>query len=127
MSAGWAHLSRVPRGAPRLEDKCNRVRAADGYAVPVATICAVHCGQRRALTGIALVHSGHSLVSGSSCARRAIRWVIGATTKKNTAAAIDTNVIRLLMKSPYRKWLPLIVKERFSKLGLPKIEAAIGE
>ncbi len=46
------------------------------------------------------MHSGHSLVSGSSLARRAISAVIGATTKKNTAAAIVTNVSTLLMKSP---------------------------
>ena len=36
----------------------------------MAVSCAVHSGQRRALTGIVLVHSGHS--SGSSCARRLI-------------------------------------------------------
>src|SRR5205823_4703205 len=33
----------------------------------------VHIGQRLAPTGIALVHSGHSLLSGSSLARRAMR------------------------------------------------------
>src|ERR1700761_1062206 len=31
-----------------------------------------------------------------------------------------------LMKSPYRKWLELIVNDRDSKLGLPKISAMIG-
>jgi len=38
--------------------------------------------QRRAKTGIALVHSGHSLVSGSFFARLFIRALTGATTKK---------------------------------------------
>ena len=60
----------------------------------------MHAGQRRALTGIAVVHSGQSFVSGSSCVRRAISWLMGVTTKKNTTAAIDTNATTLLMKSP---------------------------
>src|SRR5205807_4451548 len=83
----------------------------------------VHIGQRRALTGIALVHSGHSLVSGSACARRASSALIGATTRKNTAAAIVTNASRLLMKSPYWNWLWLIVNDSAPKFGLPKISA----
>ena len=48
------------------------------------------------------------------------------TTKKNTAAAVDTNVIRLLRKSPYGKWLELIVNDRPPKFGWPKIIAMIG-
>lgn len=60
----------------------------------------MHIGQRRALTGIALVHSGHSVVSGSDCARRVSNASTGATTKKNIAAATVTNANRLLMKSP---------------------------
>ena len=47
-------------------------------------------------------------------------------TKKNTAAATLRNVIAALMKSPYLKWLELIVNERFSRFGLPKISAMIG-
>ena len=83
-------------------------------------------GQRRALTGIALVHSGHSFSSGSSFARRASNALMGATTRKNTAAAMVTNAIRLLRKSPYWKWLWLIVNERAPKFDLPKISAMIG-
>jgi hypothetical protein len=52
------------------------------------------------LSGIALVHSGHSLVSGSSRARRAISVLTGVTTNKYTAAATDTKEIRALRKSP---------------------------
>jgi hypothetical protein len=62
--------------------------------------CEVHSGKRRARIGIAIVHSGHPLVSGSSLARRDIRALMGATTRKNTMAAMVTNVNRLLMKSP---------------------------
>ena len=80
--------------------------AAGPYSV---TSCDVHSGQRFAPSGIALVQSGHSLVSGYSLARRDISALIGATTRKKTTAAIDTNVIRLLTKSPYANVLPLIV------------------
>ena len=52
--------------------------------------------QRRAALGISLRHSGHGRTvssTGGSVFRRAISMFTGFTTKKKTAAAIETNVI----------------------------------
>src|SRR5919201_1092693 len=86
-------------------------------------------GGRRAVRGISLRHSGHSRTvssTGGSVFRRAISTFTGLTTKKKTAAAIETNVIRALMKSPYRKRLLWIVNESAEKSCLPTIAAMIG-
>src|SRR5437588_5223610 len=61
-----------------------------------------------AAIGMLLRHSGHPRVVGSagtSAFLRAISAFTGFTTKKNTAAAIDTKAISVLMKAPYLKVL----------------------
>ena len=63
--------------------------------------------------------------SGSVLCRR-INAFTGMTTKKNTANEIVRNAIRKLMKSPYRKWLELMVNDRLEKFGFPKMSAMIG-
>ena len=50
----------------------------------------------------------------------------GFTMKKNTAPAIATNWIVLVMKAPYRKRASLIVNVRLLKSGLPMIIAITG-
>ena len=50
--------------------RCALVRERDAVRLvrsATASTRAVHSGQRRALIGISLVHSGHSLTVGSSC------------------------------------------------------------
>ena len=59
--------------------------------------------QRRADTGMSLRHSGHLCVASSTSSPvfiRAIRALTGFTTKKNTTAAMITNVSSALMKWP---------------------------
>ncbi len=51
--------------------RAGRVRASAQTDRAALLSSAVHCGQRRALAGISVVHSGHSLMSGSSLTRRA--------------------------------------------------------
>src|ERR1700735_5204379 len=79
--------------------------------------------QRRASMGISLRHSGHFLVVGSAGAgalrMRAIKALIGVTTKKYTAAATRTNESKALMKSPTGNGVPLMVKLIEEKSGLP--------
>jgi hypothetical protein len=69
----------------------------------VATISAVQNAQRRAATGMALRHSGHSLVVDStsgSVLRRAINELTGRTTRKNSTAAMITKLTNESMKAP---------------------------
>ena len=62
---------------------------------------AVQAGQRRAFVGISVRHSGHSRwVASSEPCMRSVIALIGLTTKKKTAAAIDTNEIRALRNDP---------------------------
>jgi hypothetical protein len=80
-------------------------REAYGGAYPAAAIATsdVQNAHRRAPTGISLRHSGHFVVvssTGGSTLRPAISALTGRTTRKKTAAAIVTNAISLLMKSP---------------------------
>src|SRR4029077_11637543 len=79
--------------------------------------------QRRASIGISLRHSGHFLVVGSAGAgalrMRAIKALMGVTTKKYTAAAISTNDTTAVIKSPSGTAVPLIVKLTAEKSGLP--------
>jgi hypothetical protein len=66
-------------------------------------ISAVQNAHRFAAFGISLKHSGHARAGSSSSgdlARRSAIAFTGFTTKKNTAAATETNVIAALMKSP---------------------------
>src|SRR6476660_3900857 len=86
--------------------------------------------QRRASMGISLRHSGHFLVVGSAGAGalriRAIKALLGVTTKQYTAAATSTNDTTALMKSPTGNGVPLIVKLIAEKSGLPTIAAIRG-
>src|ERR1035438_2657755 len=86
--------------------------------------------QRRASIGISLRHSGHFLVVGSAGAGslrdRAIRALIGVTTKKYTAAATRTKLTRAVMKSPIGKTVLPTEKEIAVKSGLPATRAMRG-
>src|SRR5262249_51138658 len=85
---------------------------------------------RRAAMGIALRHSGHSLVVGSGGASprrmRVMSAFIGRTTKKYTAAAIKRNETIALTKSPSRNLLPLISNWITEKSGFPTSAAING-
>ena len=48
--------------------------------------------------------------------------LMGITTRKYTAAEAIMNVSRAFNKSPYKNLLPLIVKLRPEKSGLPKCQ-----
>ena len=74
-------------------------------------------------------HQGHRRVVGSGVSRWLkceIMRFIGLTTKKNTAAAMVTNAIRALRKSPYRNSDPWIRKLSALKSGRPKMAATSG-
>ena len=57
---------------------------------------------------------------------RAIKALIGVTTKKYTAAATSTNATAALMKSPTGNGVPLMVKLIEEKSGLPTMAAISG-
>src|SRR6185369_14621562 len=80
--------------------------------------------------GISLRHSGHFLVVGSAGAGalriRAIRALIGVTTKKYTAPATRRNDTNALIKSPTGNGVPLMVKLIDEKSGLPTMAAMSG-
>src|SRR5579871_1621535 len=76
---------------------------------------------------MSLRQRGHGrVVAAAGVALRAASTFIGLTTKKNTAAAITTNVISAFRKLPYRNRLLLIVKLRAEKSGLPPMAAING-
>src|SRR5207237_1314661 len=102
-----------------------RRRRARGVPVPrsppgAGVSAAGRCGepqnaQRLAGLGISLRHSVHGCVSESTSGwvlRLRITALTGSTTKKNTAAATETNVISAFRNDPYRKTLPLMVNVR---------------
>src|SRR5437764_11660826 len=94
-----------------------------------AASSAVQNAHLLAATGISLRHSGHWRTvssTGGSVRRLAISALTGLTTRKKTTTAITRNVMRALMKAPYRKWLLLIVKLSVAKFGLPPIAASSG-
>src|ERR1700687_2555326 len=80
--------------------------------------------------GTSLRHSGHFLVVGSAGAgalrMRAIKALIGVTTKKYTAAATSTNDTTALTKSPTGNGVPLMAKLMEEKSGLPTSAAMSG-
>ncbi len=79
-----------------------RLAGSPAYSA-AAPICAVQNAHRRASRGISLRHSGHCRVvssTGGSVFRRAISAFTGRTTTKKTVAAIVTNAISALTKSP---------------------------
>src|SRR5258707_15018425 len=84
----------------------------------------VQKAHRRAAIAISLRHSGHFFVVGSGGAsprfRRALIALTGTTMAKYTAAPISTNEMTALRKSPIRNSLPLILRTRAEKSGLPK-------
>ena len=86
----------------------------------------VQNAHRRASSGISLRHSGHLRVVGSaggSRRAREMRALTGATTKKKTTAAITTNVMTLLTKSPYLNVLPWILRSKAEKSAWPPMAA----
>ncbi len=101
-----AHVARQRRALACFFRRLPEERAAPvgrrlaphGYvAGAVGVIWAVQNGQRLAADGTSLRHSGHfrtSSSTGGSVLRRAISAFTGLTTRKNTAAAITTKLMR---------------------------------
>ena len=94
-SAGTVEFKTGRRG-PRDLGAVLRPRRA--YAAAWA-ISEVHTGHRRALSGTALVHSGHGLVGPPCCAEPSGRCTAARRRRRSTAAVV-TNVKRALRKSP---------------------------
>jgi hypothetical protein len=77
-----------------------RTDSSQALAAPISDVQNAHLG---ASTGTSLRHCGHCLVcssTGVSVFRRAISAFTGLTTRKNTTAAITTNVISALINAP---------------------------
>src|SRR3989339_1266080 len=91
----------------------------------------VQCEQRLASIGTSLRHSVHFLVVGSAGSsflerERAISKFIGLTTKKKTEPDTSKKEMRLFIKCPYKKLLPLIVNTRPLKSGVLAIAPISG-
>src|SRR5580765_3631475 len=107
-------------GCPALQNRDRPV--VGGQPRRVYTSADVQNAHRRAAIAISLRHSGHFFVVGSGGAsprfRRALIALTGTTMAKYTAAAISTNEMTALRKSPIRNSLPLILRTRAEKSGL---------
>ena len=96
-------LRRVRRSHADSEDKSDDEPLHTLLEAAYVATVDVQKAHRRASAGMSLRHSAHFLIVGSgggSFRERAMSEFTGTTTKKNTAAAIVTNVKSLLMKSP---------------------------
>src|SRR5947209_4669509 len=104
-------------GAGRPANRPDRIANAT-QAPPTGATSRVQKAHTDAAMGIELRQCSQSFVADStsgSVRRRAISVFTGRTTKKNTLAAISTNEIKALKKSPYRNTLSRTVNVRLLK------------